>query len=77
MCMFQGKDGPNAKTFLEKRYSPDIEIEDAIHIALLTLKESFEGAMNESNVEIGLITVDGKFRCLTPNEVKDYLTEVE
>lgn len=72
-----GKDGPNAKTFLEKRYSPDIEIEDAIHIALLTLKESFEGAMNESNVEIGLITVDGKFRCLTPNEVKDYLTEVE
>ncbi len=28
----------NAKTFLEKRYNEDIEIEDAIHTAILTLK---------------------------------------
>ena len=28
----------NAKTFLEKRYSDDIELEDAIHTAILTLK---------------------------------------
>lgn len=34
----------NAKTFLEKRYSEDMELEDAIHTALLTLKEGFEGA---------------------------------
>ena len=33
----------NAKTFLEKRYNEDIGIEDAIHTALLTLKEGFEG----------------------------------
>ena len=33
----------NAKTFLEKRYSEDMELEDAIHTALLTLKEGFEG----------------------------------
>jgi 20S proteasome subunit alpha 2 len=31
----------NAKTFLEKRYSPDMGIEDAIHTALLTLKEGY------------------------------------
>ena len=33
----------NAKAFLEKRYSEDMELEDAIHTALLTLKEGFEG----------------------------------
>ena len=33
----------NAKTFLEKRYNDDIELEDAIHTAILTLKEGFEG----------------------------------
>jgi 20S proteasome subunit alpha 2 len=37
-----GKNYVNSKTFLEKRYSDDIEIEDAIHTAILTLKESFE-----------------------------------
>jgi len=36
----------NAKTFLEKRYNPDMEIEDAIHTALLTLKEGYEGESN-------------------------------
>lgn len=38
-----GKNMANAKTFLEKRYSEDMELEDAIHTALLTLKEGFEG----------------------------------
>ena len=33
----------NAKTFLEKRYKPEAELEDAIHTALITLKEGFEG----------------------------------
>ena len=33
-----GKNMVNAKTFLEKRYNEDIEIEDAIHTAILTLK---------------------------------------
>lgn len=33
----------NAKTFLEKRYNPDNSIEDAINIALSTLKEGYQG----------------------------------
>jgi len=67
----------NAKTFLEKRYSEDLELEDAIHTAILTLKEGFEGAMNETNIEIGIVGEDRVFRVLTPAEVKDYLSEVE
>lgn len=33
----------NAKTFLEKRYKPDMELTDAVQTALLALKEGFEG----------------------------------
>lgn len=42
----------NAKTFLEKRYSEDMELEDAIHTALLTLKEGFEGQISGQNIEV-------------------------
>lgn len=72
-----GRDMQNAKTFLEKRYNADIELEDAIHTAILTLKEGFEGAMTEHNIEIGVVDESRKFRVLTPSEVKDYLGEVE
>lgn len=48
-----GKSATSAKTFLEKRYTEGLELEDAIHIALLTLKETIEGEMNGETVEIG------------------------
>jgi len=72
-----GKNFVNAKTFLEKRYTEGLELEDAIHTAILTLKEGFEGAMTENNVEIGIIGEDRIFRVLTASEVHDYLQEVE
>ena len=48
-----GKSATSAKTFLEKRYTEGLELEDAVHIALLTLKETIEGEMNADTVEIG------------------------
>merc|ERR1712176_1461161 len=72
-----GKNHVNAKSFLEKRYAEDIELEDAIHTAILTPKEGFEEAITAENVEIGIIGTDRKFRVLTQEEVKDYLKEVE
>lgn len=39
------------------RYNDDISLEDAIHTALLTLKEGFEGSMTEKTIEIGVVTV--------------------
>jgi 20S proteasome subunit alpha 2 len=73
-----GRNFANAKTFLEKRYNEDMEIEDAIHTAILTLKEGFEGQIDETNIEIGVIRMtDRVFKSLTPAEIKDYLAEVE
>eukprot|EP01039_Chlorochromonas_danica_P006954 gene6954-7694_t len=71
-----GKNYINAKNFLERRYSEDMELDDAVHIALLTLRESYEGEMTESNIEVGIIRAEDRiFRVLSPQEVRDYLDE--
>jgi len=70
-----GKNNTNGKAFLERRYSSDLELDDAVHTAILTLKESFEGQMNEKNIEIGICDNMG-FRRLRPDEVKDYLVAI-
>ncbi|EFW98737.1 proteasome component [Grosmannia clavigera kw1407] len=86
-----GKSAASAKTFLEKRYTEGLELEDAVHIALLTLKETIEGEMNGETIEIGIVGppadhllgtegVEGargpRFRKLTPQEIEDYLTNL-
>ncbi|GAA53512.1 20S proteasome subunit alpha 2 [Clonorchis sinensis] len=58
------------------RYNKDLELDDAVHAAILTLKESFEGQMTENNIEIGICNERG-FRVLTPSEVKDYLAAIQ
>ena len=52
---------------------------DAIHTALLTLKEGFEGQVSGDNVEVAVVGTGGdrSFRVLTPSEVNDYLAEVD
>ena len=57
-----------------------MDIEDAIHTAILTLKDSFEGELTEKNIEIGVIREsdpEKAFKILTQSEIKDYLREVE
>jgi len=72
-----GKNYLNANTFLEKRYNEEMEIEEAVHTAILTLKEGFEGAIDENNIEIGIIKNDKNFVKISPAVIKDYLTELE
>lgn len=57
------------------RYNEDLELEDAIQTAILTLKEGFEGQMTQNNIEIGICNKSG-FKRLTPSEVKDYLATI-
>ncbi|KAG5454905.1 Proteasome subunit alpha type-2 [Clonorchis sinensis] len=71
-----GHNSQNGKSFLEKRYNKDLELDDAVHAAILTLKESFEGQMTENNIEIGICNERG-FRVLTPSEVNDYLAAIQ
>ena len=45
--------------------------------ALLTMREGFEGEMTATNIEIGVIGADKKFRVLPAAAVADYLAEAE
>eukprot|EP00929_Paragymnodinium_shiwhaense_P028979 TRINITY_DN1670_c0_g1_i1.p1 TRINITY_DN1670_c0_g1~~TRINITY_DN1670_c0_g1_i1.p1 ORF type:complete len:269 (+),score=69.03 TRINITY_DN1670_c0_g1_i1:97-807(+) len=73
-----GKNHVNAKSFLEKRYDDEIDIDDAIHTAIKTLKEGFEGPISAENIEIGVVTeTDRKFRVLTTSQVQDYLEQLD
>ena len=65
-----------------------MEIEDAIHTAILTLKEGLDGELTEDLIEVGISKVeiikdrDGVdqnvdvFRKLSLAEVKDYLANI-
>lgn len=57
------------------RYSEDLELDDAVHTAILTLKESFEGQMTADNIEVGICDASG-FKRLDPSHVKDYLANI-
>lgn len=46
-------------TSLPRRFNDDLSLEDAIHTALLTLKEGFEGVMTEKTIELGVISLSG------------------
>ena len=54
-----------------------MELEDAVHTSLLTLREGFEGEMTANNIELAVVGADRKFRVLTASEVADYLAEAD
>lgn len=71
-----GKNGVNARTFLEKRYKDEDDIEDAVQLAILTLKEGFDGEITADNIEIGISSA-GSFKKLTSAEIGEYLAEMK
>lgn len=63
------------RSFLEKRFTEDLTIDDAIHTALLTLKEDFEGTITANNIEVGVVRSDRQFKVLTNEELSYFLSE--
>lgn len=39
------------------RFSEEAELDDAVHTALLTMREGFEGEMTEKNIEVILHSI--------------------
>lgn len=75
-----GKGAGEARSFLEKVYTDDMDIGDAVHTAIKALKNVHEGELTNRNIEIGVIKMaDPKkdFRVLTQEEISDLLKEVE
>ena len=69
-----GKNGVNARTFLEKRFKEEDDIEDAVQLAILTLKEGFDGEITPDNIEIGISSKEG-FRKLGNADIAEYLAQ--
>lgn len=57
---------------MEKRFNETLELDDGVHTALLTLRESFDVGISEDNVELAICTAQG-FRRLTKQQVKEHL----
>mmetsp|Transcript_5617 Transcript_5617/g.23822 ORF Transcript_5617/g.23822 Transcript_5617/m.23822 type:complete len:223 (-) Transcript_5617:172-840(-) len=78
-----GKEQAAAKAFLEKRFDDDMDVDDAVHTSIMTLREGFEGEVTASNIEIAMAVPDescpagGRFMVLPVAEVGDYLDEGE
>lgn len=71
-----GKRSDSSRTFLERRYTEDLSVDDAIHTAISTLKEGFDGQLTPELIEIGIVDDTKKFRTLSTAEIRDFLTEV-
>ena len=71
-----GKRSDSSRTFLERRYTEDLSVDDAIHTAISTLKEGFDGQLTADLIEIGVVDETKQFRTLSTAEIQDFLTEV-
>ena len=72
-----GRGMANAKPFLEKRYADDLELEDAVHLAILSIKENFEGVLTPYNIEIGITnSATGSFSKLSYAKINEYLQNI-
>ena len=74
-----GKNSEQIKKILERRYKPDMDLDEAIHIGLNALKEKFEGVMSSKSIEIVYISnSQKKFHQMSKEQVQnaiDFLKE--
>lgn len=75
-----GKLSAAAKSFLERRYDPTLDVEDGIVLGLSCLLETGDGEVTENTVEVGVIGGvfgDEKFVVLDKETVARYVQTVE
>lgn len=59
---------------LERRYQDNLSLDDGLSIVISTLREGFEGQINEKNIEIALFKNTG-FEMLTQDQIKTFLKD--
>jgi 20S proteasome subunit alpha 2 len=71
-----GKRSDGSRTFLERRFNEDLSLDDAIHTAISTLREGFDGQLSADLIEVGVVDQTRKFRTLSTTDIQDFLNEV-
>lgn len=69
-----GKNRARATQNLERRFQDNLSIDDGLGIIISTLREGYDGEVNEKNIEIAILKNTG-FELLTPEQIKNYLKE--
>ena len=72
-----GNNYSDARTFLERRDTNDLDQEGAINNALLALKQSFSGTLSPDNTVVGVVNVaSGKFEVMPAADLRDHLEQI-
>ena len=69
-----GKNRQKATQNLEKRYKEELSLDDGLAIIISTLKEGYDGQVNEKNIELAILKSTG-FELLSPEQIKNYLKD--
>lgn len=70
-----GKNSLKGQQFLEKRIDQELQLDDAVHLAITTAKEVSETPINQDTIHIVLSRDDGSLVHLTTEEIAEYLLE--
>ena len=68
-----GRNG--AMAFFESHYKENLSMEEGIDLGVKALNKGNEGKLNPKAIEIGVIKKGEKFRILSPDETKMYVTK--
>jgi len=72
-----GAGSEGAQTTLQEKYNKSLTLKEAEKLALSTLKQVMEEAVNASNVEIGVVTAQtGRFRLYTHAELEEIIASL-
>lgn len=69
-----GKGRQKAVQSLERRYKDGLSYDDGLAIIIDTLREGYDGELNEKNIEIALVNHEG-YKMLSTEEIKNYLKD--
>lgn len=72
-----GSGSEGAQQNLQDNYSPDMTVDDAVELALNTLKQVMEEKLNSTNVEVMKITPEKLFEMYPKTEVEAVISKLQ
>jgi 20S proteasome subunit alpha 2 len=69
-----GKNRTRATQNLERRYQDGLSLDDGLAIVISTMREGYDGELNENNIELAILKSTG-FELLTPEQIRNYLKD--
>lgn len=72
-----GSGSEGAQQNLQDNYSPQMTLNDAVDLALNTLKQVMEEKLNSTNVEVMAMTPEKLFRMFSKQEVEEVIAKLE